>query len=97
MAKRNAVEEPEVVARVRDYRQTFGTQAGRRVLGDLRKSFGKRSSFVPSDPCATAFKEGERNVVLKIETMLNMSEEQLDRWTETIKHNLTLEEREYGE
>jgi soluble cytochrome b562 len=79
------LEEPEVIARVRDYRQAFGTQAGRRVLADLRKSFSRRSSFVPNDPYATSFREGERSVVLKIESMLKLTEAELDRWTEDIR------------
>ncbi len=92
MAKKKLDEEPEVVARMRDYKQAFGTQAGRRVLADLRKSFGKRVSFTPNDPYTTAFREGERNVYLKVEAMLKLSDEELDRWTETIQHNLSLEE-----
>ncbi len=79
------LEEPEVVARIRDYRQTFGTQAGRRVLADLRKSFENRSSHVAGDPYETAFREGERNVMLKLKSMLKMTEEELDRWTSTFK------------
>lgn len=78
--------EPEVVARLRDYRQTFGTQAGRRVLGDLFRSYLYRSSHVAGDPHETSFREGERNVVLKIRAALKMTEEELERWTETIRN-----------
>ena len=74
------LKEPEIIARVRDYRQTFGTQSGRRVLQDLRTSFSKRVSYTKGDPYDTAFREGERNVVLKIESMLKMSDEDIDRW-----------------
>ena len=78
--------DPVVIARIKDYRETFGTQAGRRVLSDLRRSYGKRPSYVKGDAYDTAFKEGERSVYLKIESMLNLSEKDLDRWTEELKH-----------
>jgi hypothetical protein len=44
-----------------DYRVTFSTESGARVLDDLKKRFGDRRSFVP-DSNATAFHEGQRDV-----------------------------------
>ena len=49
-----------------DYRATFGTEHGRRVLEDLKSScFWKRSTFDPN-PAVMAFREGMRNVLLKV-------------------------------
>lgn len=84
--------EPVVVARLRDYRQTFGTQAGRRVLGDLFRSYLYKQSHVSGDPYQTAFNEGARHVVLKLRAALKMSEEELERWTEAIHKQQQLED-----
>lgn len=89
--KKVKLEEPEIVARLRDYRQCFGTQAGRRVLSDLRRSYSRRLSF-SKDPYETAFHEGERNVVLKIEAALKMTEAELDRWVDQFTKQMEVEQ-----
>lgn len=48
------------------YAQVFNNEAGRAVLLDMIKAFHDRSSFVPSNPYETAFREGQRDVVLRI-------------------------------
>jgi hypothetical protein len=48
------------------YRNAFTSESGRVVLDDLRKAYGRRSSFVAGDPCVTAFHEGERGVYLRV-------------------------------
>lgn len=58
-----------------DYKQTFGSENGLRVLDDLKK----RCSFytttnVQGDSHESAFKEGARSVVLFINNMLNKKE-----------------------
>jgi hypothetical protein len=52
-----------------DYQNTFGSESGGRVLEDLVKRFQKRRSYVP-DSNATAFHEGQRDVVRMIENFL---------------------------
>ena len=63
-------EEDAVYERIMDYHSTFTGGRGGNVLDDLRAQYMRRSSFVPGDPHATAFREGQRDVVLAIEAML---------------------------
>ena len=58
----------EIKARAGDYLRTFGTEAGKRVLKDMRKSFG-RYSFDPN-PFIAARNEGKREVILEIEDII---------------------------
>ena len=54
-----------------DYRAAFGSEAGRRVLADLaRFAHMGHPSYVRGDAMETAFREGERNVVLRILALL---------------------------
>ena len=54
-----------------DYRATFGSEAGLRVLADLaRFAHMSHPSYVRGDAMETAFREGERNVVLRILALL---------------------------
>ncbi len=52
-----------------DYRGTFSTQEGERVLADLTSAYYHRSSF-SKDPYETAFKEGQRAVIVRILNLL---------------------------
>jgi hypothetical protein len=62
-----------------DYKQTFESLAGQRVLHDLMATCGAmRSSFVKDNSHETAFREGQRNVFLKIMTELKITPEQFD-------------------
>ena len=47
-----------------DYKTTFGSESGQRVLNDLKKrcSF-ETSTFVKGDSHASAFLEGQRSMV----------------------------------
>ena len=62
--------------RIIDYRVTFGSEHGRRVLSDLvRECHALEPSHVRGEPHETAFREGERNVLLKIITALSYKPE----------------------
>lgn len=50
---------------IQNYKQCFDTDAGKKVLEDLKTAYGDRLSFQP-DPYGTAFKEGQRSVYLRI-------------------------------
>ena len=55
-----------------DYQTGFSSKAGGRVLADLMSTFHmSRSSHVPGDTSETAFREGERHVVLHVLDMLS--------------------------
>ena len=58
-----------------DYKQTFGSESGEKVLEDLKKrcSFNT-TTFVQGDSHDTAFREGQRAVVVFINNMLNKKE-----------------------
>ena len=58
-----------------DYKQTFGSESGEKVLEDLKKrcSFNT-TTFVQGDSHDTAFRERQRAVVLFINNMLNKKE-----------------------
>ena len=55
----------------RDYLQTFGTPHGKRVLWDILSNCHVfHSSYIPGKPIEnTLFREGERNVGLRIMAM----------------------------
>jgi hypothetical protein len=54
---------------VENYKQCFSTPAGEKVLEDLEAAYGNRISF-SSDPYATAYKEGQRSLFLRIKSMI---------------------------
>jgi len=63
--------EPRPVAILKDYQITFGTEHGKRVLMHMMKVHNVLGTcFVKGDPCESALREGERNVVLRILTLL---------------------------
>lgn len=58
--------------RLMDYRATFGSPEGKRVLHDLiGRHFILGSTFSP-EPTTTAFSEGQREVVLQILRYMQM-------------------------
>lgn len=69
-----------------DYRHTFNTEPGRRVLWDLlTRCHIFQSSFKPGAPSeVTAFREGERNVGLQIMAMMQIEDvEKLQEYAQT--------------
>lgn len=54
------------------YRITFATNEGQQVLADLESAYYHRISY-GNDPYETAYKEGQRSVILRI---LNLIKEQ---------------------
>jgi len=59
---------------VENYRECFSTPAGEKVLEDLEAAYGNRISF-SSDPYATAYKEGQRSLYLRIFSMIKERKE----------------------
>ena len=56
----------------RDYRITFGSKEGERVIADLRSAYYKRSPF-SKDTNEMAYREGQRSVIIRI---INLLEEE---------------------
>lgn len=70
------------LGRVLDYQHVFGTPEGRRVLYDLMGNHGLLSSGFSKDPYDMARMAGERNVVVRILTILNVEPKKLQRMME---------------
>ena len=49
-----------------DYRITFDTPEGKRVLADLTSAYYHRSSYTKGDAHETAFREGQRLSLIHI-------------------------------
>ncbi|MCJ7443274.1 MAG: hypothetical protein MUO26_01865, partial [Methanotrichaceae archaeon] len=62
------------VERIHDFAETFGTSAGKRVLEDLEKSFGGEC-YVRGDLYETLHRSSNRDLLVRIQTMIKMSEE----------------------
>jgi len=73
---------------IRDYKDTFETSCGEKVLLDLMK-VGKMTgqSFVPGDPHQTSFNEGSRWIVGHILTQLKKDEHDLIKMIEKGEEN----------
>lgn len=75
MAEDNKRKTPEEVKREQlrlaaDYKRLEQSLFGQNVLRDLRRQFAERSSIVPGDPYQTHAREGAREVVLYIDSMI---------------------------
>ena len=49
----------------KDIRELFSSKTGERILANMKAAYGDRISF-STDPCETAFKEGQRSIYLEI-------------------------------
>lgn len=58
---------PETPKRiVQAYRNVFNSPEGELVVNDMIRSYIMRDSFVPGDPCASAYNDGQKALVLSI-------------------------------
>jgi hypothetical protein len=48
-----------------DYQITFSSKEGERVLADITSAYYHRSSF-KNDPYETAYREGQRSVIIRV-------------------------------
>lgn len=63
--------------RRRDYEQIFESEAGKRILADMvRYAHILHPTYVKGDSHQTAFREGERNMVLRILSIIGQKPEQ---------------------
>lgn len=61
-----------------DYRITFESTEGIRVLGDLaRFCWANKPTYAPGDALTSAFREGQRSVWLRLQRMLNLTDEDM--------------------
>ena len=52
------------------YKTVFSSEDGQRILDDLGVRFCEHSTTFSTDPCETAYREGQRTVLLFIRSML---------------------------
>lgn len=68
------------------YYETFGGDAGQIVLHDLIKmGHVLGTTFVPGDPMATAFREGQRAIVLAILTAIETRPEDVQTTVRSVR------------
>ena len=48
------------------YQITFDTPEGMKVIADLKTAYYHRGSFIKNDPYETAYREGQRSVLIRI-------------------------------
>lgn len=70
---------------VLSYRRVFGSEEGKVVLNDLIKSFHILGPTFSKDPYEMAFREGGRNVVLKILHTLNVDPNKIQEMIDASK------------
>ena len=52
------------------YKTVFGSEDGKRILDDMGVRCCEHSTTFSADPCETAYREGQRTVLLFIRSML---------------------------
>lgn len=74
LAEQQAVSEKAIAQTAYLYYQVFSGGDGAAILQDLHEAYMERGSvdLDNPDPCLTAFREGERGVVLKIIALMKM-------------------------
>jgi len=65
------------------YKITFSSKEGEKVLADLTSAYYHRSSFIKNDPYETSYREGQRSVLIRI---INLLKEDKNVWW-TNDHN----------
>lgn len=71
LKKENVNFKKATLAKANDYENTFRSETGKRVLSDLINSHYIGGAVFDKDPHLMAFKEGQRNVILRILHILN--------------------------
>jgi hypothetical protein len=70
-----------------DYARTFGSDHGKRVLHEiLRFSHLLHPTYVRGDSYETAFREGERNIGLRVLTLLGRRAEDFPEFSDEVNH-----------
>jgi hypothetical protein len=76
------LKEKRILAHIEDYKRTFSTENGKRVLWDLMKKNGMLSDIFTENPQVSAYNEGRRAVVLYILQKLNTDIQKLQQQIE---------------
>lgn len=68
--------------RISDYKDTFGSPQGQRVLLDMMSAHGMLSPGFHKDAIEMARMAGERNVILRILSLVNIDMNQMKKMVE---------------
>lgn len=49
-----------------DYKITFSSKEGERVLADIKSAYYHRGSYTKNDSHETSYREGQRSVIIRI-------------------------------
>lgn len=79
MDKRTKEVAKKQISLLQAYQDVFSSREGHIILQDLMKNHHVKGSSFNPDPYVTAFNEGERNVVLRILTKLNIDMKELQK------------------
>lgn len=75
-------------AKIASYKKIFSTDEGREVLSDLMNVHNVLSSTFDINANVMALREGERNVVLRIMTILKITPKEMQALAEEIERNV---------
>lgn len=78
--------ENKILARISDYKQVFGSQAGERVLQDLMRFSGMLGDESGQDAFTISFNSGQRNIVKMILKNINTNEGDILRHIEQLEN-----------
>lgn len=78
MSNTDKTQGKRTVALAIDYKRTFQSEHGERVLRHLMKRFGILNSTMTDNPYLTAFNEGQRSVVIEIIRKLKIDVKRLE-------------------
>jgi len=81
--------------KIRSYRKVFGTREGQHVLHDLMSCCHMLHPSFVKDPYEAAFREGERNAVLRILTLINEDPAKLEARIKALEESRK-EDEEYA-
>lgn len=70
--KRETAQAKKTASRISAYQSLFNSKEGQIVLEDMMEAHHFKTSTFDGDQTKTIFREGERNVVLRILTLLKM-------------------------
>ncbi len=74
----------KALAKIVDYQKVFGDPIGKKVLQDMMSEhFMLKSTHVKGDPYTSALHEGERNVMLRLLSVLKIDPKELEHRIKT--------------
>lgn len=80
--------EDKIIAQVIDYKDTFSTEKGKRVLWDMIQASGMLKPHYSGDPNEVVFREGARSIVVRILNLLGTNPAKLHDFIEKRREDM---------